>query len=189
MAKEEYWCHNPEVLLHRRRLVRYLSIVIGATPNGRWTTVGTGSLHFFWVKFVVEKALEACPRWCYAKPESNPRAIFFPAHKTAFAHSRLVELDHVCRCTRNTPCIPFLRSAALCPAGRPILTLFLASSRLPSPPSVALSLSGQSEAERSSYSHPRRWLEASCSKELDEKPRVVVRRWRGWASRTHSPAR
>ena len=70
MAKEEYWCHNPEVLLHRRRLVRYLSIVIDATPNGRWTTVGTGSLHFFCVKFVVQKALEACPRWCYAKPEA-----------------------------------------------------------------------------------------------------------------------
>ena len=97
-----------------------------------------------------------------------------------------MELDQVCRCTRNTPCIPFLRSAALCPAGRPILTPFLASSRLPSPPSVALSLSGQSEAERSSDSHRRWLLEAGCSFMRARKPRVAVWRWRGWGSRTHS---
>ena len=33
-------------------------------------TMGTGSLPFFWVKLVVEKAVEACPRWCHAKPEA-----------------------------------------------------------------------------------------------------------------------
>ena len=39
---------------------------------------------------------------------SNPRAIFFPAHKTAFATG--VELDQVCRCTRNTHigCLSFV---------------------------------------------------------------------------------
>ena len=39
----------------------------------------------------------------------------------------------------------------------------VASSRLPSPPSVALSLTGQSEAERSSVAHRRWLLEAGCS--------------------------
>ena len=34
-------------------------------------------------------------------------------------HSRPVELDQVCRCTRNTPCIPFLRSAATLPCRPP----------------------------------------------------------------------
>ena len=33
-------------------------------------TMGTGSLPFFWVKLVVEKAVEACPRWCCEKPEA-----------------------------------------------------------------------------------------------------------------------
>ena len=30
--------------------------------DGRLTTVGLGRLHFMWVKLVVEKGLEACPR-------------------------------------------------------------------------------------------------------------------------------
>ena len=37
-------------------------------------TMGTGSLHFFWVKLVVERALEAFPRWCSAKPEADAAA-------------------------------------------------------------------------------------------------------------------
>ena len=72
-------------------------------------------------------------------------------------------MGQLCRCTRNTHCTPFLRSTTLCPVVRPILTLFLASSRLPSPPSVALSLTGQPAADRSSVAHRRWLLEAGCS--------------------------
>ena len=61
MHGEENWCYKPEELLHHRRLVQCLLMVIGAGPGGRWMTMGTGRLHFFWVKLVVERALEACP--------------------------------------------------------------------------------------------------------------------------------
>ena len=40
VPEEEYWCHKPEGLLHGRRSVQYLSIVIGAAFGGRWTTMG-----------------------------------------------------------------------------------------------------------------------------------------------------
>jgi hypothetical protein len=36
----ENGCHKPEGLIHGRRSVQYLSIVIGATFGGRWTTMG-----------------------------------------------------------------------------------------------------------------------------------------------------
>ena len=71
---EENWCYKPEELLHHRRLVQCLSMVIGAGLGGRWMTMDTGRLHFFWVKLVVERALEACPRWCSAKPEADAAA-------------------------------------------------------------------------------------------------------------------
>ena len=81
MAGVEYGCNSSEGLLHRRRLVQYLSVAVGTymlcdAPllllrlGGRWTTMGTCNLHLFWVKLVVEKALEAFPRWCSAKPEA-----------------------------------------------------------------------------------------------------------------------
>ena len=74
MPGVENWCHKPEELLHHRHLVQWLSIVIGARLGGRWTSMGTGSLHFFWVKLVVERALEDCPRWCSAKSEADAAA-------------------------------------------------------------------------------------------------------------------
>ena len=70
MAGVEYGCNSSEGLLHRRRLVQYLSVAVHAPLGGRWTTMGTCNLHLFWVKLVVEKALEAFPRWCSAKPEA-----------------------------------------------------------------------------------------------------------------------
>ena len=43
-------------------------------------TMGTGRLHFFWVKLVVERALEACPRWCSAKPEATLLLLLLAGH-------------------------------------------------------------------------------------------------------------
>ena len=71
---EENWCYRPEGLLHHRRLVQCLSIVIGAAFGGRCTTVSLHGRHLLFVKLVVERALEACPRWCSAKPEADAAA-------------------------------------------------------------------------------------------------------------------
>ena len=38
------------------------------------TTVGLGSPHILRVKSVVERALEACPRWYSGKPEADAAA-------------------------------------------------------------------------------------------------------------------
>jgi hypothetical protein len=62
VAEEEYWCHKPEGLLHGRRSVQYLSIVIGAAFGGRCTTVSLPGRHLLFVKLLVEKALEAGAR-------------------------------------------------------------------------------------------------------------------------------
>ena len=72
----------------------------------------------------------------------------------------------------------------LSPSYRALLTCFLATTRLPFPPPAALSLSGQRVAQRSSME----MLEAGCSFKRAEKPRVAVRRWRGWGSSVDPPA-
>ena len=71
MHGEENWCYKPEELLHHRRLVQCLLMVIGAGLGGRWTTMGTGSLHFFWVKLVVERALSRPARGGVVKSQKR----------------------------------------------------------------------------------------------------------------------
>ena len=75
-AEEEYWCHKPEGLLHGRRSVQYLSIVIGAAFGGRCKTVSLHGRHLLFVKLVVEKALEAGARWCSGKPKADATAAY-----------------------------------------------------------------------------------------------------------------
>ena len=54
-------------------------MVVCAPLGGRWAIMGIGSLHFFWVKMVVEKALEAHVeaglRLCSGKPKVGAAGI------------------------------------------------------------------------------------------------------------------
>jgi hypothetical protein len=50
-------------LIHRCRLVQFLSMVMDAGLGVRWTTVGLHSPCIWLVKLVVGSCLEACPRW------------------------------------------------------------------------------------------------------------------------------
>ena len=72
----------------------------------------------------------------------------------------------------------------LSPMNRALLTPFIATTRLPLPPPAALCPSGHRVAERSSMEV----VEAGCCFERAEKPRVAVRRWRGWGSSVDPPA-
>ena len=72
---------------------------------------------------------------------------------------------------RPAGCSGRMRAPIFLVAYRPMLTQILATSHLPSPPSAALSLPGQSEAERSSEDSRRsigRSEEAGCSKRRGE---------------------
>ena len=87
-----------------------------------------------------------------------------------------------------------LREATFCPAGRPILTLFLGS-RLFSPlfPTFHRALSlrpvgGRALIVLSSKEVVGGRLQLHARQEASGGVRVAVRRWRGWGSRTHSPA-
>ena len=83
---EECWCYKPEVLLHHRRMVQWLSVIIDAGLGGRWTTMVTGSIHIFWVKLVVEKALEADPSWCSGKPNAAVWLLELAGHVAMVQH-------------------------------------------------------------------------------------------------------
>ena len=86
MHGEDCWCYKPEGLLHHRRLVQWLSMVKGAPLSGRLATMGTGSLHLFWVKLVVERALEACPRWYSGKPSAAVWLLELAGHVAMVQH-------------------------------------------------------------------------------------------------------
>ena len=118
----------------------------------------------------------------------EPARDFFPAHKTAFAaggagpglplHTQHA-LHTFSSLRRTLPCRP--------PNPDTISRLF-------SPPfptfrrSLSLRPVGGRAIIGSSLAHRRWLLEAGCSLTRAMKPRVAVWRWRGWGSRTHSPA-
>ena len=83
----EYWCHQPEGLIHRRRLVQYLSIVIGAAFGGRCTTVGLHGRHLLFVKLVVQQALKALTRGDLLASQQRTLLLLFLAGHVAVALS------------------------------------------------------------------------------------------------------
>ena len=107
----------------------------------------------------------------------------FPNYGTGGAGPRLPPN----RLPLHTPCIYLFFSAALCPAGLPILIHILTTTLCSPLPSAVLCLSGQLEGQRSSENSRRSIGGGRLQQKARRSPRVAVRRLRGWAACIDSP--